>query len=108
MSLQWNEVWSAAIDWAAHGAWRLAWWQVLLYALATTHVTIAADRKRPTPVPMTMLVQHQQSLRQRTKFALSACGCARVRKAGELAPRPFCLSRISADRGYAAGLRPPR
>ena len=42
MPLQWNGVWSAALDWAAHGAWRLAWWQVLLYALATTHVTIAA------------------------------------------------------------------
>ncbi|MCW8164127.1 acyl-CoA desaturase [Verminephrobacter aporrectodeae subsp. tuberculatae] len=33
---------NAAIDWLGHGLWRLAWWQVVLYTLATTHVTIAA------------------------------------------------------------------
>ena len=33
---------SAVIDWLAHGVWGLAWWQVLLYTLASTHVTIAA------------------------------------------------------------------
>ncbi len=32
----------AAIDWLAHGALDLSWWQVLLYTLATTHITIAA------------------------------------------------------------------
>ncbi|MDR6214529.1 fatty acid desaturase [Paracidovorax wautersii] len=32
----------AAINWLAHGAWDLAWWQVVLYTLATTHITIAA------------------------------------------------------------------
>jgi len=33
---------NAAIDWLAHGLWDLTWWQVVLYTLATTHVTIAA------------------------------------------------------------------
>ncbi len=32
----------AAIDWLAHGALDLSWWQVLLYTLVTTHITIAA------------------------------------------------------------------
>ena len=33
---------NAAIDWLAHGLWDITWWQVILYTLATTHVTIAA------------------------------------------------------------------
>ena len=33
---------NAAIDWLAHGLWHLSWWQVVLYTLATTHITIAA------------------------------------------------------------------
>ena len=33
---------NAAIDWLAHGLWNLSWWQIVLYTLATTHVTIAA------------------------------------------------------------------
>jgi stearoyl-CoA desaturase (delta-9 desaturase) len=33
---------NAAIDWLGHGLWSLAWWQIVLYTLATTHVTIAA------------------------------------------------------------------
>src|SRR6476620_1112781 len=33
---------NAAIDWLAHGLWDLSWWEVLLYTLATTHITIAA------------------------------------------------------------------
>lgn len=32
----------AAIDWLAHGTLDLSWWQVLLYTLVTTHITIAA------------------------------------------------------------------
>ena len=32
----------AAINWLAHGLWHLSWWQVVLYTLATTHITIAA------------------------------------------------------------------
>ncbi len=32
----------AAIDWLARGALDLSWWQVLLYTLVTTHITIAA------------------------------------------------------------------
>ncbi len=32
----------AAIDWLAHGLWGLTWWQIVLYTLATTHITIAA------------------------------------------------------------------
>ncbi|MGV3569187.1 MAG: DesA family fatty acid desaturase [Ramlibacter sp.] len=33
---------NAAIDWLAHGLWNLSWWQVVLYTLVTTHITIAA------------------------------------------------------------------
>ncbi|RYF01747.1 MAG: acyl-CoA desaturase [Comamonadaceae bacterium] len=33
---------NGAVDWLAHGAWDLAWWQVVLYTLVTTHITIAA------------------------------------------------------------------
>src|SRR3954469_25665746 len=33
---------NAAIDLFANGFWRLTWWQVVLYTLATTHITIAA------------------------------------------------------------------
>ena len=32
---------NAAIDWLAHGLWNLSWWQVVLYTLVTTHITIA-------------------------------------------------------------------
>ena len=31
---------NAAIDWLGHGLWDLAWWQVVLYTLVTTHLTI--------------------------------------------------------------------
>jgi stearoyl-CoA desaturase (Delta-9 desaturase) len=37
-----SPVLNAAIDWLANGFWRLSWWQVVLYTLATTHITIAA------------------------------------------------------------------
>jgi stearoyl-CoA desaturase (delta-9 desaturase) len=33
---------NAAIDWLANGLWDLAWWQVVLYTLVTTHITICA------------------------------------------------------------------
>src|SRR5215208_8351353 len=33
---------NGAIDWLANGLWNLSWWQVLLYTLATTHITIAS------------------------------------------------------------------
>ncbi|EER59881.1 fatty acid desaturase [Acidovorax delafieldii 2AN] len=33
---------NATLDWLGHGLWGLAWWQIVLYTLATTHVTIAA------------------------------------------------------------------
>eukprot|EP01030_Chromulinospumella_sphaerica_P000521 gene521-517_t len=33
---------NAAIDWLGNGLWNLAWWQIVLYTLATTHITIAA------------------------------------------------------------------
>ncbi|HMS05715.1 MAG TPA: fatty acid desaturase [Burkholderiaceae bacterium] len=32
----------ALLNWAGHGLWDLQWWQVLLIALALTHVTIAS------------------------------------------------------------------
>jgi len=31
---------SAVVDWLSNGAWSLTWWQVLLFALAVTHVTM--------------------------------------------------------------------
>lgn len=37
-----SAVLSAALDWLGHGLWDLAWWQIVLYTLATTHVTILA------------------------------------------------------------------
>lgn len=33
---------NAAIDLMAHGLWDLTWWQIVLYTLFTTHITIAA------------------------------------------------------------------
>ncbi|WP_417282238.1 fatty acid desaturase [Comamonas sp.] len=42
MSLDLGWVWNAVVDWLAHGLWQLSWWQLFLYTLATTHITIAA------------------------------------------------------------------
>jgi stearoyl-CoA desaturase (delta-9 desaturase) len=33
---------NAAIDWLANGLWNLSWWQIILYTLVTTHITIAS------------------------------------------------------------------
>jgi len=33
---------NAAIDWLGHGLWDLTWWQIILFTLAMTHVTIAS------------------------------------------------------------------
>ena len=33
---------NAVIDWLSHGFLNLTWWQVVLYTLATTHITIAS------------------------------------------------------------------
>ena len=32
----------SALEWMAHGLLNLSWWQVVLYALVTTHITIAS------------------------------------------------------------------
>ncbi|RYF83095.1 MAG: acyl-CoA desaturase [Comamonadaceae bacterium] len=37
-----SAVLSAALDWLGHGLWNLAWWQVVLYTLVVTHITILA------------------------------------------------------------------
>jgi fatty-acid desaturase len=37
-----SAVLNAAIEWLGHGLWDIAWWQVVLYTLVTTHITIAA------------------------------------------------------------------
>lgn len=37
-----STVFNAIIDWLANGLWNLSWWQIVLYALATTHITIAS------------------------------------------------------------------
>ncbi|KIQ27966.1 MULTISPECIES: DesA family fatty acid desaturase [Variovorax] len=37
-----SAVLNAAIQWLGHGLWDITWWQVVLYTLVTTHITIAA------------------------------------------------------------------
>ena len=37
-----SPVFDAVIQWFGHGLWDLAWWQIVLYALFTTHITIAS------------------------------------------------------------------
>jgi stearoyl-CoA desaturase (Delta-9 desaturase) len=37
-----SPVFDAVIQWFGHGLWNLAWWQIVLYALVTTHITIAS------------------------------------------------------------------
>ena len=37
-----SPVFDAIIQWMGHGLWDLAWWQIVLYALVTTHITIAS------------------------------------------------------------------
>ena len=37
-----SAVLNAALDWLGHGLWNLSWWQIVLYTLATTHITILA------------------------------------------------------------------
>ena len=32
---------NSAVDWLANGLWHLTWWEIVLYTLATTHITIA-------------------------------------------------------------------
>ena len=31
---------NAAIEWLAHGTWNLSWWQIVLFSLAMTHITM--------------------------------------------------------------------
>src|ERR1700752_800241 len=33
---------NAAVEWLGPGAWNITWWQVILFTLAMTHVTIAS------------------------------------------------------------------
>ena len=33
---------NAAIDWLGHGLWHLTWWEIILYTLVTTHLTIVS------------------------------------------------------------------
>ncbi len=35
-------VFDAALDWLAHGLLAATWWQIVIYALVTTHITIAS------------------------------------------------------------------
>ena len=35
-------VFNAAIDWLGNGLWSLTWWQIVIYTLVTTHITIAS------------------------------------------------------------------
>jgi stearoyl-CoA desaturase (delta-9 desaturase) len=34
-------VFNSAVDWLANGLWNLSWWQIVLYTLVTTHITIS-------------------------------------------------------------------
>src|SRR6478735_8444849 len=31
---------NSTVDWLANGLWNLSWWQIVLYTLVTTHITI--------------------------------------------------------------------
>ncbi|MCI4440407.1 fatty acid desaturase [Tibeticola sp.] len=42
MSLLDTPILSAAIDWLAHGLWQASWWQIVLFTLVMTHITIAS------------------------------------------------------------------
>jgi stearoyl-CoA desaturase (Delta-9 desaturase) len=33
---------NAIVEWLSHGLWDLAWWEIVLYTLVTTHITIAS------------------------------------------------------------------
>jgi stearoyl-CoA desaturase (delta-9 desaturase) len=33
---------NAAVDWLAHGFWDLTWWQIVLFTLAVTHITMVS------------------------------------------------------------------
>ncbi len=33
---------NALVEWLAHGLWDLTWWEIVLYTLVTTHITIAS------------------------------------------------------------------
>jgi stearoyl-CoA desaturase (Delta-9 desaturase) len=35
-------IFNAVIQWLAHGLWDVAWWQIVLFTLALTHITMAA------------------------------------------------------------------
>jgi stearoyl-CoA desaturase (Delta-9 desaturase) len=40
MFLSDSNVLNSAIQWLAHGAWDISWWQIILFALGMTHVTM--------------------------------------------------------------------
>jgi len=33
---------NAIVEWLSHGLWNLSWWEIVLYTLVTTHITIAS------------------------------------------------------------------
>lgn len=35
-------VFNAGVDWLSNGLWNLSWWEIVLYTLITTHITIAS------------------------------------------------------------------
>ena len=35
-----SPLFNAVLQWLGHGTWELAWWQVLLFTLALTHITM--------------------------------------------------------------------
>ncbi len=37
-----SPVFDAIVQWLAHGMWSLAWWQIVLFTLGLTHITMAA------------------------------------------------------------------
>ena len=40
MKLPDGAVLNVVVDWLSNGFWQLAWWQIVLFTLAVTHVTM--------------------------------------------------------------------
>ena len=66
----------AGLDWLAHGLLAASWWQIVLYALVTTHITIAS-------VTITCIaIRHTERwtcTRFLRTFSASGCGWVRAR-----------------------------
>ena len=61
----------AALDWLANGLWNIAWWQIILFALGMTHITM---------ISVTVFLHRHQAHRAldlhpiASHFSASGCG----------------------------------